>query len=146
MPRRSKKSMNKADFLLSTDTLSGYGLDLIFQIAKEQWFHGIDLAMWKNFDAWSIEYVEWLVKKYIIKKYSMYLGFDIVHVTEEVLENQFIRKMANFIPYLSVVYLSDVDKHGNKHLPLWEGELKLPMLMKKFKQFEYDSYFSLDIS
>jgi hypothetical protein len=54
----------------------------------------------------------------IIKKYSMYLGLDISHVEEETLENQFIRKMANFIPYLSVVYLSDVDKHGTTHLPM----------------------------
>lgn len=56
----------------------------------------------------------------IIKKYSMYLGLDIAHVEEEVLENQFMRKMANFIPYLSVVYLSDVDKHGTMHLPMGE--------------------------
>ncbi len=234
MPRKAKKPAKKADFLLSTDSLSGYGLDLIFQLAKEQWYDWIDLAMWKNFDAWSTEYVEELVKKYkipvkviqisskvnikemnqavdlakaveaevitinspeifnlksyrfltnhlpaykkhnkaikfsiinpkdatylwlipkfyfknmveIIRKYSMYLWLDIAHVSEDVLENQFIRKMANFIPYLSVVYLSDVDKHWHIHLPLGEGELKLPMILKKFKQFEYDNFFSLKI-
>lgn len=234
MPRAKKKNLAKAPLLLSTDSLSWYGLDLIFQIAKEQWYDGIDLAMWKNFDAWSIEYVSDLTKKYkipvkviqisrkvnikemnqavdlakavdaeiitinspeifnvksyrfltnhlpkykahnknikfsiinpkdstyawvipkyyfknivqIIRKYSMYLGLDISNVNEDSLENQFVRKMANFIPYLSVVYLSDVDKHGNDHLPLWEGELKLAMLLKKFKQLEYASYFSIKL-
>ena len=36
LPRKAKKPAKKADFLLSTDSLSGYGLDLIFQLAKEQ--------------------------------------------------------------------------------------------------------------
>lgn len=232
--KKNEKQKDTIQFLLSTDTLSGYGLDLIFQTAKEQWYHGIDLAMRKNFDAWSIEYVIGLTKKYelpikvvqisskanikemnqavdlakeldaevitinapqilnittyrfltthlpaykkhnknikfsiinpknssylwiipryyfknmvgIIKKYSMYLGLDISHVEEETLENQFIRKMANFIPYLSVVYLSDVDKHGTTHLPMWEWELKLPLLLKKFKQHEYTWMFSVKL-
>jgi hypothetical protein len=56
----------------------------------------------------------------IIKKHKTYLALDIAHMEEEVLESQFLRKMANFIPYLSVVYISDVDKHGKKHLPLGE--------------------------
>jgi len=233
MPRAKKKT-KKAPLLLSTDTLSGYGLDLIFQLAKEQWYDWLDLAMWKNFDAWSIEYVTELTKKYklpikviqisrkvnikemnqavdlakavdadvitinspeifnvksyrflkkhlpaykkhnkgikfsiinpkdasyiglipkfyfknmveIIKKYSMYLGLDIAHISEEVLEYQFMRKMSNFVPYLSVVYLSDVDKHGNLHLPLGEGQLKLEELLKRFKGTEYDSYFSVKL-
>jgi hypothetical protein len=48
------KEQQKADFLLSTDTLPGYGLDLIFKIAKRIKFDGLDLAMRKNFDAWNI--------------------------------------------------------------------------------------------
>ena len=44
--------------LLSTDTLPNYGLDLIFSIAKNTWFDGIDLAMRKWFDAWDDEYVQ----------------------------------------------------------------------------------------
>ncbi len=51
-------------FLLSTDTLTGYGLDLIFELAKQNGFDGIDLAIWKNFDSWNIEYVKRLVEKY----------------------------------------------------------------------------------
>lgn len=232
--KKESSSAKKPSFLLSTDTLSGYGLDLIFQTATEIGFDGIDLAMRKNFDAWHISYVQDLMKKYdlpirviqisrrvnikemnqavdlakavwanvitinspdifnvksyrfltnhlpaykqhnkeikfsiinpkdasimgvipryyfsnivqIIKKYTMYLGLDIVNVEEEILEDQFMRKMASFVPYLSVVYLSDVDKHGRTHLPLGDGELKLPLLLKKFKQFEYFNYFSLKL-
>lgn len=57
--------MNKKNFfLLSTDTLSWYWLDLIFSIAKEINFDGIDLCLWKNFDARNVEYIETLTKKY----------------------------------------------------------------------------------
>jgi len=231
----NKKSVApKAQFLLSTDTLSWYGLDLIFQTAKELNFDGIDLAMRKNFDARHIEYVQDLMKKYdlpikviqisrevnikemnqaidlakeiwadvvtinapsilniksyrflsqhlpsykshnksikfsiinpedknflgvipkfyfssmveIIKKYQMYLGLDIANIEEQLLEYQFMKKIANYIPYLSVVYLSDTWKDGKKHLPLGDGVSKLPTLLKKFKQNEYFDYFSLKL-
>jgi hypothetical protein len=35
-PKKNEKKKDTIQFLLSTDTLSGYGLDLIFQTAKEQ--------------------------------------------------------------------------------------------------------------
>jgi sugar phosphate isomerase/epimerase len=60
----AKNNPNIATFLLSTDTLSGYGLDLIFDTARELNFDGIDLAMWKNFDSRHTEYVKDLVEKY----------------------------------------------------------------------------------
>lgn len=220
--------------LLSSDTLSGYGLDLIFQTAKEKGYDGIDLAMWKNFDAWQIEYVKeliknydipveviqisskanlkemnqavdlakqvgakvitinapeffnissyrflnsnlqaykhhnkeikfsiinpeeksllWIIPKYhyaskasIIKKHLMYLALDIVNVEETELEEQFMKKMANFIPYLSVVYLGDADHNGRKHLPLGDGVLKIPQLLKKFRQLEYTWFLSVKL-
>ena len=239
-PRATRKTTSRSrkkqpELLLSTDSLSGYGLDLIFQIASEYGYDGIDLAMRKNFDAWSIEYVTKLTKKYklpvkviqisskvnikemnqavdlakaleaevitinspeifniqsyrfltkhlpaykahnkqikfaiinpqegsyigiipkyyfknmvqIIKKYTMYLGLDITNMNEEVLEYQFMRKISNFIPYLGVVYLSDVDKRGRNHLPLGDGQLKLELLLKKFKQFEYEGPFSIKLN
>lgn len=231
----TKKNVNKAQFLLSTDTLSGYGLDLIFDTARQLNFDGIDLAMWKNFDAWHTEYVKDLVEKYdmpvrvvqisdkanikemnqaldlgkelgadvvtinapgimnfssfkflktnlpaykahnksikfsiinpedknvlwvipkryfssmveIIRKYRMYLALDVANVQEDLLDYQFMKKMSNFVPYLSNVYLSDVGKDGKKHLPLWDGVYKLPTLLKKFKQNEYYGYFSLKLN
>ena len=226
---------SKTKIILSTDTLSGYGLDLIFQIAKDTGYDGIDLALWKNFDSWNVDYVHKLqtnydlpvrciqlsantnpremnialemarrcdcdtisinspsifnIKSYsflsnnlagyrnqnpklkfsiinpprqnlfilpipkfrfsniadIIKKYHCYLGFDLVNVDDAVLETEFIRKIPNFIPYLSVVYLSDKSKTGQSHLPLGDGELKLPNILKKLKQFEYQSLFSVKL-
>lgn len=50
--------------LLSTDTLPWFGLDLIFSLAKEAGYDGIDLALWKNFDAWHESYVSKLSRTY----------------------------------------------------------------------------------
>lgn len=50
--------------LLSTDTLTGYGLDLIFEVAKKNGFDGLDLAIRKNFDSRNISYVKKLVENY----------------------------------------------------------------------------------
>ena len=225
----------KAEFLLSTDTLSWYGLDLIFKIASEINFEGIDLCMRKNFDARNITYVKDLIEKYnmpvkvvqvsnkvnsremnqavdlakavgadvitinppeifnfktykfissslkhykrhnpsikfsiinppqanlyilpvsrywfsniseIIKKYKAYLALDIANLDENVLETIFLRKISNFIPYISVVYLSDKTKTDKPHIPLGEWVLKLPAILKKFKMNEYFWYFSLKL-
>lgn len=56
--------MAKPQIVLSTDTLPWYGLDYIFDIAKSAGFDWIDLAMWKNFDAWNSKYVKKLIKQY----------------------------------------------------------------------------------
>ena len=56
--------MTKPTIVLSTDTLPGYGLDYIFDTAQSLGFDGIDLAMWKNFDAWNSKYVKKLIAKY----------------------------------------------------------------------------------
>lgn len=50
--------------LLSSDTLNGYGLDLIFSIAKESGYDGIDLAMWKNIDSRHGNYIAKLMKQH----------------------------------------------------------------------------------
>ncbi len=59
----------KTKLVLSTDTLSGYGLDLVFQTAKKIWYDGIDLALRKNFDSWNIDYVKQLQDKYKLPVY-----------------------------------------------------------------------------
>lgn len=226
---------SKTKILLSTDTLSGYGLDLIFQIAKDTWYDWIDLALRKNFDSRNVDYVYKLQSKYelpigciqlsdktnpremniglemarkcecdiisinspsifniksfsflsnnlpwyrsqnpkikfsiinpkkenlfilpvpkyrfsnivdIIKKYHCYLAFDLVNVDDFMLETEFLRKVPNFIPYLSVIYLSDKSKTWQLHLPMWDWELKLPAILKKLKQFEFQNYFSVKL-
>lgn len=189
-----------ASFILSSDTLPGFGLDLIFDTAKSAGFDGIDLALWKNFDARNVDYVKKLstnhnlpinvvqtsaslsVKElnqaldicyacgattiainaptffdfkaynYIteslailkkdhptinfsiinpptssymmlpipqyrftnpietIKQYGCKLALDISNLSDELLETEFLRKTATFVPHLSVIYLSDRNK------------------------------------
>jgi len=50
--------------LLSSDTLTGFGLDRVFETAKEIGFGGIDIAIRKNFDAWDPDYVKKLSDKH----------------------------------------------------------------------------------
>lgn len=221
--------------LLSSDTLSGYGLDHIFEVAKKVGFDGIDLATWKNYDAWNEVYVTkltekhnlpikvvqvsskinakemeqafdlcddlnvktisinapstfnfssfnflttnlkhyhkqkiqknfaiinpeqksiaWLIPKYrfanivdIIKKYNTQLALDVSNLDEELLETHFFRKAEQFIPYISVVYLSDKARHGAGHVPPGEGILKLPQLIRHFEKNNYTWYYSLKIN
>lgn len=57
--------------LLSTDTMVGYGLDMIFEMTKRCEYDGIDLAVSKGFDAWNENYVKSLVKKHQLPIYSI---------------------------------------------------------------------------
>jgi hypothetical protein len=56
----------------------------------------------------------------IIKKYKNFLALDIANLDEVVLDTIFLRRIANFIPYISVVYLSDKTKTDKPHIPLGE--------------------------
>lgn len=222
-------------FLFSSESLSGYGLDLAFQLVKEAWFDGLDLALWKNFDARNVEYVQKLVEKHdfpvkiiqvsnnlnekemnkaldlcyglwtdtiainapkmfnfksfsyitdnlqrrkkenksihftivnpedsnifalpipsyrfsniveIIKKYLCYLGLDISNMDSSALENDFMRKMKDFLPYVSVLYLSDKSRIGESHMLPWEWTLKLPLILQKLKDYGYNRYISTKV-
>lgn len=63
MVKKDKKT-TEVKFLLSTDTLPGFWLDLVFQLAKEAWFDWLDLAIWKSIDSCNVRYVKKLVAKY----------------------------------------------------------------------------------
>lgn len=230
-PREQKKSA----CIFSTDGLSGYGLDLVFDLVKEAWFDGIDLAIWKNFDAWKIDYVKKLSEKYelpvkviqtsdnlndkeinraidlcyelgadtiainapkffnfkafnfiadnilrrrkehkaihftiinpedsslfalpiptyrfsnlveIVKKYLCYIWLDIANLDSDGFENDFMRKMKDFLPYLSVIYFSDKTRVGEWHILPGEGVLKLPSFLKKLKEYGFNRYISTKI-
>ncbi|MEI7564039.1 MAG: TIM barrel protein [bacterium] len=219
-------------FLFSTDSLSGYGLDLTFELVKEAGFEGLDIALWKNFDAWNVEYTKKLSDQYglpvkviqvsgnvnekemnkaldlcyglgadtiainaptmfnfkafsyitdnlprwkkenkaihftiinpedsnifalpipkyrfsniveIIKKYLCYLGLDISNMDSNSLENDFMRRMKDFLPYISVLYLSDKSRTGEDHVAPGDGTLKLDFLLKKLKEYGYNRYIS----
>jgi len=81
----------------------------------------------------------------IIKKQWCYLGLDISNMDEEALENDFMRKLDQFIPYLSVIYLSDKTKVWKSHVLPWEWVLKLSKFLKKLKQNKYVNYFSVKL-
>lgn len=233
---QEQSSSEKPLFLMSTDSFSNSGLDLIFELTKNAGFDWIDLAIWKNFDAWNVDYVKKLSKthdlpikvvqvsdnvnqkelnkaldiceatgadtiainaptffnlkafnflvdnldaykkenehihfsiinpedssvfalpipKYrfsnlveIIKKYWCYLGLDISHFDAEILENEFIRKLDKFLPYVAVLYFSDKPKDWSDHLLAGEGILKLEYILKKIKETGFGRYFSTKIN
>ena len=221
--------------LLSTDTLPNYWLDLIFSIAKNNWFDWIDLAMRKWFDARDEEYVQKLslqhempvyivqtsaklnqreldkaldicqatncdticinapkitdfkaydfisdnLKTYkdnnpdihftirnpknsklfalpipeyrfsniidIVKKYDCYIGLDISNIDMDSFEDEFTRKIDDFAPYISVIYISDKNKNGKAHLALWDGTLDLKTFFKRLKKSWYSRPMSIKL-
>jgi sugar phosphate isomerase/epimerase len=230
---------NKGDnpqFLISTDTLPWYGLDLIFDLVKSNGFDGIDLAMWKNFDSWNVNYVKKLSEKYdlpirivqvsnnvnekeinkaldlcdavwadtlcinapkyfnyksfnfiadninfyrkhnknlnfsiinpedsnffvlpipkyrftniveIIKKYGCYIGLDIANMDVDGFEYIFMRKLNDFLPYVSVLYLSDKTKLWEWHVIPGEWVMKIPNLLKKMKEKWFYRYISVKVN
>lgn len=225
----------KNPLLLSTDSLPNYGLDLIFSIAKAAWFDGIDLAIWKWFDARDEEYVQKLaldhnmpvcviqtssklnqkemekaldlcvatganiisinapkitdfkaydfivdnLKSYkesnpdinftilnpkdsklfalpipeyrfsniidIVKKYDAYVWLDISNMDMDSFENEFTRKVDDYVPYLSVIYLSDKTKDWKSHLIPWEWTLDLQTFLKRLKKSWYERPISVKL-
>jgi sugar phosphate isomerase/epimerase len=81
----------------------------------------------------------------IIKKYGCNLGLDVAGLDEDSFEDDFMRKIEDFVPYISTVYLSDKTKEGKTHVLPGDGTLKLPTLLKKLKKNKYARYFSLKI-
>jgi len=204
-------------------------------MAKDAWYDGIDLALWKNFDSWNTSYVKKMVTKHgipvkvvqvsqnvnikemhkaldicesvgadtiainapkifnlksysyladnleklrdeypqikfsiinpedanlfalpipkyrfanvveIIKKHGSYLGLDVANLDSDSFEDDFMRKLAQFVPYTSVIYFSDKTKLGKWHVLPGDGILKLPAFLKKLKSIGYDRYFSTKI-
>ena len=221
--------------ILSTDTLPNYWLDLIFSIAKSTWFDGIDLAIWKWFDARDEEYVQKLSIDYkmpvyiiqtsskinqkeldkaldlcqstnadticinapkitdfkaydfvtdnlkiykennqdinfsiinpkdsklfalpipeyrfsniidIVKKYDAYVWLDVSNIDMDTFENEFTRKIDDYAPYISVVYLSDKTKDWKSHLVPWDWMLDLKTFLKRLKKSWYSRPISAKI-
>ncbi len=82
----------------------------------------------------------------IIKKYWSYLALDIANLDEDVFEDEFYRKMEDFLPYISTIYLSDKDKNGKNHIIPGEWVLKLPSFLKKLKKKKYNNTISIKIN
>ncbi len=75
----------------------------------------------------------------IIKKYGSYVSLDITNIDEESFEDEFYRKLEDFLPYISTIYLSDKDKNGTSHLIPGEWVLKIPSFLKKLKEKKYNN-------
>ena len=234
MVKKEKKwSWTNVKFLLSTDTLPWFWLDLVFQFAKDAWFDWLDLAIWKNFDALNIKYVKKLVAKYdfpvkviqtspklnkkemdkaldlcealnvdticinapkffdyktydfikdnieqyktnnkdirfslinarnsryspfyiipryrfiniieIIKTYWCNLWLDISCMDLDDFEKDFLRKVDQYVPYVSNLYLSDATSSAYHMVP-WEWIMKIPELFRRFKREWYSRFISL---
>lgn len=225
--------MDTSRILLSSDTLSGYGLDHIFEVAQSAGFGGIDLAMWKNFDTWNSGYVKKLKNKHdipvpiiqvssdinskemnqalelaqilgtkiivinppstfnitsyhfitsklpqiqaehpdiqfaiinppddmvfilpipkfkfsnidqITSKYNCKLWLDITHADGDFVDSDIMKKLPQHLKNTATIYLSDKTKKWVRHLPLWEGDMKLELLFKKMTKLSYEWYISV---
>jgi hypothetical protein len=47
----------------------------------------------------------------IVKNYDSYIGLDISNIDTDSFENEFTRKIDDYAPYISVIYLSDKTKN-----------------------------------
>ena len=57
-------------------------------------------------------------------------------------ENNFMRRLKDFLPYTAIFYLSDKSRSGDDHILLGDGTLKLPFLLEKLKEYGYNRYIS----
>lgn len=65
---KNKKNM----LLLWTDSLKGYGLNRVFELAQAAGFDGVDLAVnHSNYDTFNTEYIKSLSKKYSLPVHSI---------------------------------------------------------------------------
>ena len=225
--------MEKSRILLSSDTLSGYGLDHIFEVAENAGFGGIDLAMWKNFDTWNSSYVKKLKAKHKIavpiiqvssdingkemnqalelaeilwtttivinppsifnvrsyhfitsklpqiqtdnpkiqfaivnppddtifilpipkfkfsnidqvgEKYNCKLAIDITHEDGDFVDSALMKQLPKHLKNTATLYISDKTKKWVRHLPLWDGDMKIDLLFKKMAKLSYNGYISI---
>ena len=81
----------------------------------------------------------------IVKKHSAYLGLDITHLDMDTFEENFVRKLEDYTPYISVLYFSDKNRKGRMHLVPWDGDLNLANFLKKLKKSWYTNPISIKI-
>ena len=81
----------------------------------------------------------------IVKKYDCYIGLDISNIDIDSFENDFTRKIDDFAPYISVIYISDKSKNWKAHLALWDGTLDLKTFFKRLKKSWYSRPMSIKL-
>ena len=81
----------------------------------------------------------------IVKKYDAYVGLDISNIDMDTFENEFTRKIDDYAPYISVIYLSDKTKDGKWHLVPGEWTLDLRTFLKRLKKSGYSRPISVKL-
>lgn len=81
----------------------------------------------------------------IVKKYDSYIWLDISNIDNDTFENEFTRKIDDYAPYISVIYLSDKTKNGKWHLIPDEWNLDLIWFLKWLKKSWYSRPISVKI-
>lgn len=81
----------------------------------------------------------------IVKKYDSFVWLDISNVNIDSFENEFARKIDDYVPYLSVIYLSDKSKDGKHHLIPWEWNLDLKTFLTRLRKSGYSRPISVKL-
>ena len=81
----------------------------------------------------------------IVKKYDAYVGLDISNIDMDTFENEFTRKIDDYAPYISVIYLSDKTQDGKWHLVPGEWTLYLRTFLKRLKKSGYSRPISVKL-
>ena len=81
----------------------------------------------------------------IVKNYDCYIWLDINNIDSELLESEFTRKIDDYVPYISVIYLSDKTKNWKNRLALWDGTLDLQNFLKNLKKSWYSRPISIKL-
>ena len=81
----------------------------------------------------------------IVKKYDAYIWLDVSNIDTDSFENEFTRKIDDYAPYISVIYLSDKTKNWKCHLVPGEWNLDLISFLKRLKKSWYSRPISIKI-
>lgn len=81
----------------------------------------------------------------IVKKYDCYIWLDVSNLDTDLFENEFTRKIDDYAPYISVIYISDKTKNGKTHLALWDGTLDLKTFFRRLKKCWYSRPMSVKL-
>jgi len=81
----------------------------------------------------------------IVKKYDAYVWLDVSNIDMDSFENEFTRKIDDYAPYISVVYLSDKTKDWKSHLVPWDWTLDLKTFLKRLRKSWYSRPISVKI-
>ena len=81
----------------------------------------------------------------IVKKYDAYVWLDISNIDMDSFESEFTRKIDDYAPYISVIYLSDKSKDWKWHLVPGDWSLDLKTFLKRLKKSGYNRPISIKL-